>query len=111
MKQTPIDLYRLGNASSARLDRLRPDEVGIVARDGRDWVVGRSGGVSTFEAPTGLRGRHWWRLSAQTAYDETLMHLWNDFGNHWSWEPAANMPLAQFVDALVELNAKFTRWP
>jgi hypothetical protein len=104
-------LYRLGNATSARLERIRPDEVVTEMRGGIAWVLGRSGGASTFDAPSGLRGKHWWRLPALTEFDDSRVYLWNDFGNHWSWEPAMDMPLADYLAELSALGGKFTPTP
>jgi hypothetical protein len=106
MAATPLDLFRAGNKSGPRFDHLRPGEVVIQARKGIDWVVGRSGGASTLEAPIGLGGT-WYRLPKGTPYDDSVFYLWNDYPGHWAWEPARDMPLVAFLDALARMNKQF----
>lgn len=108
MAVTPIELFRAGKPAGPRFERLRPGEVAIQSQNGVDWVVGRSGGASTLEAPTGIRGT-WWRLPAGTAYDDKILYLWRDYSPHWAWEPIRDMPLADYVNALNALNVKFIR--
>ncbi|WP_119418334.1 hypothetical protein [Desertibaculum subflavum] len=109
MATTPVDLYRLGNAAGARLDRPRPGKDVIqYLRNDAFWVRSRSGGVSTTaNRPSGPG--IWWRLPAGAAYDEGVLFVWNDHGNHWSWEPAFDMPWTDFVEALVQANRLFIR--
>jgi hypothetical protein len=71
-------------------------------------VVGRSGGASTKEMPIGLRGT-WYQLPQGTTYDDAVFYVHNDYDDHWSWEPARDMPLADFVAALTALNSEFIR--
>jgi hypothetical protein len=106
MATTTVELFRAGNSSSARLDILRPGEVVVFQQYGIGWVKGRSGGASTFDAPVGLRGK-WWLLPNGTTYDDRLLVLWNDYGNHWSWEPVQDMSLDAYLEALRDVNRKF----
>jgi hypothetical protein len=108
MAPTPRELFRAGNAGGARFDILRPGEVLTVKMNGIDWVYGRSGGASTLESPLQLGGK-WWRLPAGAMYDDTVLYLYSDFGDHWSWEPTADMPLTIYVSALTDLNGRFVR--
>jgi len=109
MATTPLDLYRMGNASNARMDHVRPDrDVTVIERDGVAWVEGRSGGVSTF-SQVGEQASNWWRLPAGSRYDDGLLVVWNDHGDHWSWEPARDMTLDDYRAALLEINAQFVR--
>jgi hypothetical protein len=77
------------------MDHVRPIDLRSFTRNGLEWVVGRSGGISTFAsaAPPG-RGRIW-RLPAGNLYPDELV-LNNDHGNHWSWEPAQDMELSRY---------------
>jgi hypothetical protein len=49
-----------------------------------------------------------WRLPARKAYPDSLL-LWNDDvpPGHWTWAPAYDMPLAEFIDALSVVNKEF----
>ena len=108
MAVTDRDLFRAGRKSSARFDVLRPGiDVVILQSAGQDIVQGRSGGASTVDAPIGLHGV-WWRLAAGTQYDDSIIYLWNDYANHWSWEPIRDMPLYVFTAELTAINSKFT---
>ena len=42
-------------------------------------------------------------------YDDAVFYVHNDYDDHWSWEPARDMPLADFVAALTALNSEFIR--
>src|ERR1700692_2267904 len=109
MATTTIDLFRAGNATSARLSHVRALDVSIFSRNGVDWVTARSGGISTFDAKVFSVGGLWWRLPAGTTYDDSVLALVNDIGNHWSWEPVRDMPLASYTAALSAVNVKFIR--
>jgi hypothetical protein len=109
MAATALDLYRMGNAAGARLDHVRPGrDVHVFERDGAEWVEGRSGGVSTFSR-MGVQPAIWWRLPVGSSFDEVRLVLWNDHGQHWSWEPARDMPLSEYREALATANAQFVR--
>ena len=106
MGTTPVQLYRRGNASSPRLDHVRPIDVTIFIRNGIEWVAARSGGISTFAFPT-LPGRgRIWRLPAGTQYPDELI-LNNDHGDHWSWEPAQDMALSRYRTLLSAVARNF----
>jgi len=108
MAATTLDLYRLGNSTSAKLDNLRPGaDVVVESRNGQNWVKAGSGGPSAFEMPSGLRGKHWYKLSAGASYDDSRINLWNDAPNHWVFDVAKDMLLADFTAALSEVNPKF----
>jgi hypothetical protein len=103
---TPVDLYRRGNATSPRIDHIRSIDVGRFTLSGVEWVVGRSGGISTFaSSPSPGRGKIW-RLPAGVPYSDELV-LINDHGNHWSWEPAQNMELTRYRELLAALGRSF----
>ncbi len=60
------------------------------------------------EQPLALRGT-WYRLPAGTADDDAVFFLNNDYAGHWSWEPAQNLLLADYVAALAAINQDFIR--
>jgi hypothetical protein len=103
MAATAIELFRAGNKSGPKFDHIRSHVV-VQSRNGVDWVIGRSGGASTQQAPGGLRGT-WYALPANTTYDDAILYVWNDYPGHWSWEPRHDMPLSDYVAALAALNA------
>ncbi|MDM3848221.1 MAG: hypothetical protein PT116_25145 [Aphanizomenon gracile PMC638.10] len=100
MNNTPIILYRQGNANSPRMDNVRPDkDIACYDQDGGVWVMttladGESTGeISTFANPG--YGKNWWQLQAGTKIPEQL-ELVNDYDNHWLWKPIQDMPLEDF---------------
>ena len=111
MGATPIDLYRMGNASGPQMDKIRlkepdPDIDHETRVSGIVWVRANSGGVSTWETPkAGLRGKAW-RIPAGTAFSDRL-RLWSDLPaeGHWVWEPMQDMPLTEFVSDLAAVNS------
>ncbi|MEJ6481587.1 hypothetical protein N0Y54_09645 [Nostoc punctiforme UO1] len=64
MRKTPIDLYRMGNATSSRIDNIRLKDIETYEEDGDILVVAGSGGISTF-AVQGA-GKNWWKLDRGT---------------------------------------------
>jgi hypothetical protein len=109
MATTSLDFFRAGNASSAKLDQVRPIDVTIYTSSGIEWVKGRSGGISTYASvdPT-LSGR-WWRLPAGSSYDDAVLYVWSDHADHWSWEPDYDMPLASYRAALTAVSVRFVK--
>jgi len=107
MGTTPVALYRRGNTTSARLDHVRLGiDVLSFPRNRVEWVTGRSGGVSSYATnPPPGNGRVW-TLDAGTTYPDAL-YLYNDQDDHWSWEPAADMPLEDYRSALALVNRNF----
>ena len=102
MPETTTDLYRRGSASSPRMDHVRVGkDITSFERDGVLWVAARSGGVSTFSSQ-GV-GTHWWRLPRGYTYPDTLVAV-NDHGNHYNWEPSADMPFAEYVTLLAAVH-------
>ncbi|MCC5598409.1 hypothetical protein LC653_22605 [Nostoc sp. CHAB 5784] len=39
MRKTPIDLYRMGNATSSRIDNIRLQDIETYEEDGDMWVI------------------------------------------------------------------------
>jgi hypothetical protein len=102
MPETTTDLYRRGNASSPRLDHVRVGkDILAFERDGVLWVTAGTGGVSTFAHP-GV-GLHWWRIPRGYTYPERLRVV-NDHGDHYLWEPRADMPLTAYVALLATVH-------
>ncbi len=107
MPKTTVDLYRRGNASGPRMTQVRiGKDVLTYSAGGTDWVAARSGGVSTFS--TLGPGRNWWVLPAGSDYPDDLIVV-NDHGNHYSWEPNADLPLADFVTLLGSVEPAFRK--
>jgi hypothetical protein len=106
MASTTVDLYRRGNTTSARLDNVRQQDVTIFQQNGVDWVQGRSGGVSTFATNPPPGSGKVWHLPSGNTYPPEL-YVWNDHGDHWSWEPDFDMPFADYRSALASVNGNF----
>jgi len=104
MRRTPVNLYRMGNANSPRMNRVRPKDVKLYERNGELWVASNSGGISTFSVLG--RGKNWWQLDEGTAISGEL-RLVNDYGNHWLWEPVYSMPLNDYENALQAIGDRF----
>jgi hypothetical protein len=103
---TPVDLYRYGNSSNARMGNVRPqDATQFKAPDGTDWVKANTGrGISCSGVPSPV-GKQWW-LPAGTQVPP-LLALVNNRGTHWQWEPTNDIRLASFRAALVSLHPFF----
>jgi hypothetical protein len=109
---TPLDLYRAGKKSGPRFEHFSTVNPEIVIRNwrGEDWVLGpRQGGASALAAPIALNNVVWFVLPGGTKYDDVVFELWSDYPGHWSWEPAQNMRLSDYLDALRVLNGDFIR--
>ncbi|MFB2917093.1 MULTISPECIES: hypothetical protein [Aerosakkonema] len=108
MTKTLIDLYRQGNASSPKMDNVRPKDVTSYEDNGQVWVTptleGSPGGISTF-ATLGA-GKNWWKLEAGTDIPPEL-RLVNDYNDHWVWEPSDTMPIDLYKAALHLIGASF----
>ena len=102
----PVDLYRSGNSSSARMDNVRPVDVVTYDNDGVVWVRGRQAGISTFS--TRLGGKNVWKAAEGTDYSDDI-YVINDHGNHWAWQPNEDMPFHTFVALMQQANAYFVK--
>lgn len=107
MGTTPKALYRRGNATSPRVDHVRPStDIAVISQGGVGWVLRQSGGVSCFDyTPPPGTGRIW-LLPAGAPYPDEL-YLRDDGNGHWSWEPENDMPLADFRAILAALGRNF----
>jgi hypothetical protein len=81
MRRTPVNLYRMGNATSPRMDWVRPKDIKLYERKGELWVASNSGGISTFSVLG--RGKNWWCLNEGIAIPGEL-RIVNDYG-HQGW--------------------------
>lgn len=107
MPITKTDLYRRGNMGEPRLAQVRiGKDISIFQINGIDWIAANSGGVSTFSEPGD--GKNWWLLPAGFEYPDELTIV-NDHGNHYNWEPSADMPLAEFIALLQAAQMAFRK--
>ncbi|MFB2938821.1 hypothetical protein ACE1B6_26510 [Aerosakkonemataceae cyanobacterium BLCC-F154] len=108
MAKTPIDLYRQGNASSPRMDNVRPNrDIAIYEEREQVWVNATlGGGISTF---ANLKtGKNWWKLLQDTDIP-TQLELINDHNDHWLWKPRYNMSLEEYKAALRLIGTSFEK--
>lgn len=103
------DLYRLGNASSPKMDNARPSkDVETFQKNNITWVKGKRKGVSTTSEPYPTTQRNVWKIAKGKSYPNDL-YVYNDTGNHWSWAPAKDMPYSTYVDLLKQTNSLFIK--
>ena len=107
MARTTTDLYRRGNALDPRMTHVRVGkDVVTFFQNGIEYVRAHSGGVSTFSTPG--PGRNWWVLPGESEYPDEISVI-NDHGDHYSWEPNVDLPLADFVALLATVEGAFAR--
>lgn len=107
MPTTITDLYRRGNAGSSRMTHVRVGkDVPVFQINGIDWVAAHSGGVSTFSVQR--PGANWWHLPAGYDYPDELAVV-NDHGDHFNWEPNVEMPLADYITLLADVESAFQK--
>lgn len=101
---SPETLYRLGNASSPLMSRIRPGEIDIVDVNGVKVIVSNGKGISLYNK-TGLDLAPltgWvWEISKNTPLP-TGLKLIRDHSpeGHYSLCPNRNMPVSEFVSLL-----------
>lgn len=113
MGVTSLTLFRSGNATNARLDKVRTQGP---ARDvdtrtdtaGTLWVIANGKGMSTIDAADSGWSGIPWKLLQGHSYSNLLL-VWNDAPGHWVWQPAQDMPLSEYVDALSLSNGQFVK--
>lgn len=105
----PEDLYRLGNATGARLTNIRrPRDLDTMQMNGVTIAISNGKGISLFTKDriekTPMSG--WvWRISRGTQLPFGLK-LINDRHGHYSICPISNMPLDEFSGLLSKLALK-----
>ena len=97
MRNTPVALYRMGNATSPRMDNVRAKDIETYEQESTLWVAANSGRVSTF-AIRG-KGKSWWKLD-QGVEIANALRVVNDYKDHWLWEPVYAMTLERYRQAL-----------
>lgn len=119
--KSPRDLYRIGNASTPRMDHVRTSpprseeeshEVKVYpGKDGQLWVDHKSGGLSLFDAPSDKPGLKWWKLPVDTpilaglVLTEDLHHqATTDKRKHYTLRPAYDMSLKTYVALLIAMG-------
>lgn len=108
MGTTTVDLFRSGNAGGPRMDNVRDKDVEKFQKDSADWVKAKKGGISTFSVSSGQDKE--WKAPKGAAYPADV-YVHNDHGDHWSWAPAKDMKLTDFVGLMSSCNALFTAMP
>lgn len=117
MNKTPVGLYRQGNASSPRMDNVRPNkDITVYEQQGELWVMltleaerlpeerSRSEGISTFDTPGS--GKNWYKLDIGTDIPPELK-LVNDRPGHWLFQPSRPMTLEKYKEALHLIGTLF----
>ena len=104
---TTVDLFRSGNASSARMDNVRPVDVVTQTINGVVYVLPASGGISTFSSAAQINPVKW-KLAAGYAYNANLV-VTNNGGGHYSWRPAVRMTMDDYKALLALVNNSFSR--
>jgi hypothetical protein len=100
----PEDLYRLGNASSPLLTRIRPGEIDLIEVNGIKMIVANGKGISLYNKMglnlLPLTG--WvWEMSAQTPLPFGLRLVKDDKPEgHYTVCPNRNMSVHEFVGLL-----------
>ena len=100
----PEDLYRLGNASSPLLTRIRPGEVDVTELNGIKMIVANGKGISLYNKEgldmVPLTG--WvWEISARTQLPFGLKLVKDDRPEgHYTICPTQNMSVHEFVGLL-----------
>lgn len=108
MASTPVNLFRLGNATSPRMDNVRENrDIPVHEEHGVKMVKRRTGGISTNS--TRLNQKNEWELSKGHVYDDRELHINNDHGTHYLWEPEKDMTLDEFKRLLKEVGSGFNK--
>ena len=106
MASTDADLYRMGRGSNAKMEPRVPKDIPTFDKNGEQYVKEGTGGVSTDSKQP--KTSNVWKLDSGYAYDD-LLHVYNDHGTHYLWEPKSEMKLADFQAALLTTHASWTK--
>ena len=108
---TPLDLYRIGDASGPGLDQvIFGHDVVVYQISGQNWVKGSpQGGASTRSLTYRLKKptSRWWHLPLGSHYPDTLT-IRKDHGTHWLWEPSKDMLVSDYLRALTLMSRSFS---
>lgn len=100
-----IDLFRIGNSESPRLDRVRAVDIDTYDRNGIRMVRANGKGISVFTEADLSRARFegWvWKIPHGTQMPLGL-GLINDHGGHFMICPISDMPLDEYKALLSKL--------
>ena len=98
------DLFRLGNATSPRLDNVRDKDVEFFTRNGIVCVRANGTGISllTEEGTRGRKGGWLWKIPARIPLPHGLLYN-NNRPGHYFLCPALDMPLDEYRGLLAKL--------
>lgn len=107
-----LDLYRFGNASSPRLDHVRPlKDIAVVKQNGIELIIANGNGVS-LSSKFDPSKKNTWKISRNTPLPKGL-RLVSDRrpgkGDHYMIAPVENMPFMKFIGLLQELAVHCTK--
>lgn len=116
------DLYRMGSATSSKLEKVRPNEVDLYDRNGVEMVSANGKGISLI-TEIGLQRRarllsgYAWKLQANLPMplglalhpDQASVRQPTGAADHYLLCPAADMPLGEYVGLLQKLALKLER--
>ena len=109
MGTTPCDLFRSGDSTSARLDRVRQTEVDTwIDAAGQVWVKANGRGISTSSSVDASWSGKPWKLDAGSVFPDEL-EPWESPPGHWYWAPKTDMLLSDYEKALSIVNGEFHR--
>lgn len=103
---TQEDLYRFGNASSSRLNRLRIGEINTMEQNGITMIIANNKGVSLFNEEgmnlSPLTG--WvWEIKQNTALPQGLKLIKKGSKGHHMLVPLNTMPLSRYISLLEQI--------
>lgn len=98
------DLYRLGNASSSLIDRVRDQEIETIEINGIRVVIANNMGISLYnkagieQAPVS----GWvWEIKQGTFFPQGLKLIKDDLPEgHHTLAPSHNMPYSEYISLL-----------
>ena len=105
------DLYRLGNASSAKLDHIRPVDVNAYEQNGVQMIRADGRGISlrTEEGLSAFRGGGWlWKI-AKGFQMPTGIALHNNRGSHYMICPVRDKSMNAYIALLNEVALRCVR--
>ncbi len=103
---TQEDLYRFGNATSSRINRIRVGEINTTEQNGITMIVANDKGVSLFNEE-GMRRSPltgWvWEIKSRTAIPQGLRLVQKGSKGHHMLVPVKTMPLSQYISLLEQM--------